>query len=46
MKLPNFMNPSAESWALWKLSKNSFDKKRAPKLIFFKKKNQKDLNNS
>ena len=47
MKLPNFVNPSADSSPKigydfshkedqkWKLSKNSFSKKCAPKLVFF-----------
>ena len=43
MKLPNFQNPPADSSTKighdfikeWKLSKNSFSKKCAPKLGFF-----------
>ena len=51
MKLPNFVNPSADSSPKighdfsnkgiqkWKLSKNSFNKKCAPKLVLLIKKN-------
>ena len=59
MKLPSFVNPSADSSPKighdfsnkevqkWKLSKNSFNKKCAPKLVFFiEKKIQKDSNDS
>ena len=47
MKLPNFLSPSWESWSKTghdfsnkvvqklKLSKNSFNKKCAPKLVLF-----------
>ena len=47
MKLPNFVNPSADSLPKighdfsnkevqkWQLSKNSFNKECAPKLVFF-----------
>ena len=55
MKLPNFLNPSADSSSKirhdfsntvvqkLKLSKNNFNKKRAPKLVLFiEKKIQKD----
>jgi hypothetical protein len=53
MKLPNFVIPSADGLPKirhdfsnkevqqWKLSKKSFDKKFAPKLVFFIDKNQK-----
>ena len=59
MKLPHFVNPSADrspkirhdfsnkEVQKWKLSKNSFNKKFALKLVLFnEKKIQKDLNDS
>ena len=58
MKLPNFVNPSADISPKighdfsnkvvqkLKLSKNSFNKKCAHKLVFFIEKNKKDLTDS
>ena len=50
MKLPTFVNPSADSSSKiqkFKLSKDYFPKKCAPRQVFFnEKKNQKDSNDS